>query len=373
MLPGPELAAASRMTNSLKHFRLALLALAALTVGCVESSDPSAPAPVGTTGGLHALVVANGVASDITLDHDEAAGNIGIGYGTGGTHVGKELDQNPHPGDAIVVTFTWRGSTNTITDVTDHLEDGTPVGNSYSLVDYTTVNGWSAATYVAINVGGFPYPSPSFDKNLAVHAIFSDQVTEAGELIAAYRGVSPVVAQAIGAHHAATGTGTTTTIADPGAISVNAGAVTYTFTTSTGAPDLTNPANFGWITAAWDSTNKIAAAYALPPAGVVDPQWTWSVQSPNSWAAHVLALNLLGPARFGVKSAGGAACWVRREGEQHDAAGSDDRAGGAGGRARRSRQDGHGIQRHGHGGAGTRRQPVSERATVGDAGRERVG
>lgn len=273
------------MTNSFTHSRLILLALAALTAGCAESFDPNTP-PAVPGGGLHAAVVAG----TITLDQTEAAVNIGVGYGSG-THVGKELDQNPQPGDAIVVTFVWRGTTNTITEVTDHLEDGTPVGNAYTLVDYTTANGWSAATYVATNVGGYPYPSPSFDKNLAVHAIFSDQITEAGELIAAYTGVSPVLATALGAHRAAAGVGATTTIADAGAIPVAAGAVAYAFTMSNGSAELTNPDGFGWITAAWDSASKVAGAYALPPAGTVDPQWTWSFQTPSTWIAQVVALN----------------------------------------------------------------------------------
>lgn len=277
------------MKTTFRHSRLILLALAALTVGCAESSDPSAP--VVSTGGLNALVVSNGVATDITLDQLEASVNIGIGYGTGGTHVGKEFSTDPHPGDAIVATFSWQGTSNTITEVTDHLEDGTPVGNTYTLVDYTTANGWSVATYVATNVGNFPYPPPSPNKNLAVHAIFSNQVTEGSEMIAAYRGVSPVTSVALGAHSSASGTGSTTTIADPGAIPVNAGAVAYTFTTSNGIVDLLNPSGFGWLTGAWDTSSKIAGAYALPPAGTVDPQWTWSFTAPSTWLADVVALN----------------------------------------------------------------------------------
>ena len=115
----------------------------------------------------------------ITLDQSEAAVNIGVPWAAGGTHVGKEFDANPHLGDAIVVTFVWRGTSNTITNVTDHLEDGTPVGNTYTLVDYVTSGGWSMATYVATNVRNFPDPAPSPDKQLAVHGIFSDNITDA--------------------------------------------------------------------------------------------------------------------------------------------------------------------------------------------------
>jgi len=279
------------MTNTLKHFRLILLALAAVTVGCAESFDPGAPASA-PAGGVHALVVSGGVASDITIDQIEAALNIGIGWTNGGTHVGKEFDANPQLGDAIVATFVWRGTSNTITDVTDHLEDGTPVGNSYTLVDYTTANGWSVATYVATNVGKYPYPSPSPDKNLAVHAIFSDVVSDAGEMITAYRGVNPVAAVALGAHSAASGTGSTTTIADPGTIAVNPGALAYSFSMSDAIVDLTGPANFNPITAVWNTTNKIQGEYAVTSAaGTVDPQWTWSFTAPSTWFAHVVALN----------------------------------------------------------------------------------
>lgn len=278
------------MANTFKHSRLILLALAALTVGCAESFDPSAPAAV-PSGGLHALVVSGGVASDITLDQVEAALNIGIGY-NGGTHVGKEFDANPQPGDAIVATFVWRGTTNTITEVTDHLEDGTPVGNSYTLADYTTANGWSVATYVATNVGNYPYPSPNPNKNLAVHAIFSDVITDGGEMITAYRGVSPVAAVALGAHSGASGTGSTTTVADPGTIAVNPGALAYSFTMSDAIADLAGPANFNPITAVWNTTNKIQGEYTVTSAaGTVDPLWTWSFSAPSNWYADVVALN----------------------------------------------------------------------------------
>ena len=63
-------------------------------------------------------------------------------FGQSGMHIAKGfVPTNPHHGDAIVATFFWLGSTNTITTVTDHLCDnvpqpsgwpGTPVGNSYT-------------------------------------------------------------------------------------------------------------------------------------------------------------------------------------------------------------------------------------------------
>src|SRR2546427_820399 len=72
---------------------------------------------------------------------------------------------NPHNGDAIVVTFSWLGSTNTIDSVTDVLTTTpfTPVGNKYTLVSYVTAGGISMATYVATNVQNFPdaYSDPA--------------------------------------------------------------------------------------------------------------------------------------------------------------------------------------------------------------------
>lgn len=239
-----------------------------------------------------ALASGNGVAAQITLDQLEAALNIGVPWSNGGTHVGKQFDQNPHLGDAIVATFVWRGTTNTIVDVTDHLEDGTPVGNSYTLAEYTTANGWSVATYVATHVRNFPDPAPSNDKMLAVHAIFSDSITDGGEMISAYSGVSPVAALALGAHRSATGIDSTTALAGPGAVSMDAGALAYTFTMSNGVVDLTQPAGFSWLTGVWNTTNKVAGAYAVQSgAGMVDPHWTWSFQAPSAWFASVVALN----------------------------------------------------------------------------------
>jgi len=269
-----------------------LIILATLVgTGCGDSLTPDHSAT--TPNGMHpSFATMGGVATSITLDQAEAAVNIGIGWTNGGTHVGKEFDQNPQLGDAIVATFVWQGTTNTITSVTDHLEDGTPVGNTYTFVDYVTANGWSMATYVATNVGNFPYPSPSPDKNLAVHAIFSDAITNAGEIITAYRGVSPVTAVALGAHHAATGSDSTTTLADPGAIPIDAGALAYAVTMSDGVVDFAGPGGFGMITAVWNTVNKAAAAYSVTSAaGTVDPQWTWSFQAPSDWFAGVVALN----------------------------------------------------------------------------------
>lgn len=257
--------------------------------GCRDAFDLDHNSPTAPHSMSPSFATASAVSTRITLDQFEAAQNIGIPSGSG-THVGKAFDQNPHLGDAIVATFFWRGSTNTITSVSDHLEDETPVGNTYTLVEYVTANGWSMATYVATNVKNFPDPAPSQDKILAVHAIFSDQITEGGELISAYSGVA--LAAALAAHHSATGTGSTTTIADPGAIPLDAGALAYGVTMANAVVDLADAPGFSPITATWDAVVKFEGQYKVADAvGSVEPQWTWSFQSPSTWFASVVALN----------------------------------------------------------------------------------
>ena len=124
---------------------------------------------------------------------------------------------NPHVGDAIVATFYWVGSTNIIDSVTDVLTiPGYPrVGNKYTLVEYVTAGGISMATYVATNVENFPdgYNAAAQDSILAVRADLSDSVT-GGISISAYTGVASVAVRALGEHRSASGTGSTTTIAD---------------------------------------------------------------------------------------------------------------------------------------------------------------
>ncbi len=218
--------------------------------------------------------------------------NTGTGWSNGGTHVGKSFDANPHLGDAIVVTFYWQGSTNTITEVTDHLEDDTPVGNAYTLVDYNTAGGYSMATYVATNIQNFPDPAPSSAKLLAVHAVFSVPVAEGGIMISAYSGVAATTSAALGAFHSATGTASTTAVSDPGAISVGANALVYGVTMADAVVNTTPPSDYSQVTAMWDTTIKTDGVWAVPAAaGSADPQWTWSFSAPTTWFATVLALN----------------------------------------------------------------------------------
>jgi len=267
-----------------------LLGLTFLAAACGDPVHPD------QRGGLQAaLVPANGVATNITYDGGEAASHIETGWPAGGTHVGKQFDASPHLGDAIVATFTWRGSSNTITTVSDHLEDGTPVGNTYTLVEYVTADGWSSATYIATNVRNFPDPAPSPDKILAVHAIFSDVISNASEMISSYRGVSPVTALAVGAHRSASGNGGSATVADPGPIAVDAGDAVYAFSWASTVVDNTSPASMRIITDAWDAgftSGKEEGDYLLgTSSGTVEPQWTWSFSAPSTWLAMGLALN----------------------------------------------------------------------------------
>lgn len=261
-------------------------------VGCNDSLDPTHHHSIPTAG--PGLLAATSGPSGITLDRAEIALNTGTGWGVGETHVGKAFDVNPHLGDAIVATFFWLGSTNTINTVTDHLEDGTPVGNTYTLVDYVTAGGYSMATYVATNVQNFPDPAPSSAKLLAVHAIFSNQITEGGIMISAYTGVSSALAQALGAHSSGSGAGSGVTIADPGSIMVGANALAYGVSMSTGVVGMTEPPGFTEITWASDASIKAVGDYAVPAGGSVDPKWTWSFASPSTWFATVLSLNPAG-------------------------------------------------------------------------------
>jgi len=203
------------MSNHAKFFPgvAVLVAAALLAVSCGESVAPerSGARPPGL---LPALDVVGGE-------------NNGT-FGASGNAILKGFNPtNPHVGDAIIATFFWVGSSNIITRVSDHLTDGTPVGNTYSLVEYVTAGGMSMATYVATDIRNFPDPNPNQDKVLVVQADLSIAITSGGVLLSAYSGVQAVSAQALGGHHSASGLGTSTTNADPGTIAVNAGALAY--------------------------------------------------------------------------------------------------------------------------------------------------
>jgi len=268
----------------------AVLAAALVAAACADGAGPG-------SGSRHGTTVAG-------LDQFSSALDDGEPWPAGGTHVGKDFNPaNPHHGDAIIATFIWRGTANTITTVTDHLCDGanTPVGNAYALVDYVTAGGYSMATYLATNVQGFPDPAPTSSDRLCVHAIFSDTVTEGGVIISAYQGVAPS-ASARAAYHSAGGNGSTTTAADPGAIVAGAGALVYGVSMADGQIDKDAPPDFTNLTDVSDSAIRADIEYEVAAtAGSVDPQWTWHFQSPHSWLATVFALDAAVPSQSRVR------------------------------------------------------------------------
>jgi PKD repeat protein len=234
-------------------------------------------------------------ASGITLDQMSSTMDDATPDGQSGTHVGKGFQPtNPHPGDAIVATFFWRGSSNTITTVTDHLcdVDATPVGNSYALVDYVTAGGYSMATYVATDVQGFSDTATTSDGLLCVHALFSDWVPEVGVILSAYQGVNAVSSQALGAHVSAFGTASSETMAGPGSIPVGAGAMAYAVAMANPPAGSDPPAGFIEITDISDNVMKSDADYRVASAAETDnPQWVWGFDQPGTWLATVVALN----------------------------------------------------------------------------------
>src|SRR5437016_14305350 len=157
-----------------------LLAAALLPAACSDSVSPEHALPSTPTFAVTANQV-NGVVGE--------SGNVIIkGFNP----------TSPHHGDAIVATFYWFGSSNIITAVTDHLTNGTPVGNTYTPVEYVTSAGLSIATYVATNVQNFPDPNPTPETVLVVQADLSQSVSESGMMLSSYTGVEPVFAQALG-------------------------------------------------------------------------------------------------------------------------------------------------------------------------------
>jgi PKD repeat protein len=218
---------------------------------------------------------------------------------------------NPHRGDAIIATFFWLGSSNIITSVTDVLTTNpyTPVGNTYTLVEYVTAGGISMATYVATNVQNFPDPNTDSGQVLAVEANLSTTVADGGVVLSAWSGVNGVSAQALGAHRSAAGSGSTPMTADPGAIAVGAGALAYGVTMSSVVPLQYPPLNFTDIGVGSDASIKNEAAYLVQAnAGTVDPQWTWYFNSPSTWLATVLALNPAPPVANFTSSCSGLTC-----------------------------------------------------------------
>jgi hypothetical protein len=258
-----------------------LLAVALLAAGCAESVGPN-----GGTASLAAPSFSH-VGAGIALD--QVNGSL---FQTGPALVKGFNPTNPHRGDAVIATFFWLGSTNVITSVTDHLTNGTPVGNTYTLVEYVTAGGLSMATYVAKNVQNFPDPNLSQDDILVVRATLSQSVADGGLMISAWSGVDQVSAEFLGAHRSGSGSGSSITAAAPGSIAVGTGGLAYAVTVADGVVGSDGPVGFTPIAQGSDVEMKADAQYAvLGSVGSVDPQWTWFFGEPSTWLATVLTLN----------------------------------------------------------------------------------
>lgn len=265
--------------------RAALLGAAAvLATACSESVGPQREAAVPGPPSF-AIAATTGIVLDqYAAVQGERVKEVGQGFNP----------TNPHLGDAIIATFFWRGTTNTITGIVDHLADGTLVGNTYVLVEYVTAGGFSMATYVATNVQNFPDPNPNSESVLNVDAVFADTVSDAGAILTAWTGVNAVAAQGLGAHRAATGSGAGITTVGPGSIAIGPGALAYAVTMSNALVGRDPPQGFGQVTDVSDTAYAVEADYAVQAtSGSVDPQWTWYFPDspPSDWLTTVLALN----------------------------------------------------------------------------------
>ena len=160
----------------------------------------------------------------------------------------------------------------TISSVTDVLTmPGYPVvGNTYNPVDYVTAGGVSMATYVATNVQGFPdaYAAASQDSILAVRATLSAPVVDGGLVMKAYSGVYPIYADALGGHQSASGSGSSPTTADAGAVTVGAGSLGYAVSLSSGLVGADKPVGWTNVFTMSDAsmvTETLRVAAEVPP------------------------------------------------------------------------------------------------------------
>jgi len=267
-----------------------LLAVALLAVACTEPAGPD-------RGRVRPPDLAAAAASGIALDQFNGT------LSESGFELVKGFNStNPHTGDAIIATFFWVGPPGIITSVTDFLASvpNTPVGNTYTQVAAASANGISMATYVATNVQNFPSGlfNPTGEQILAIRATLSVPVPDGGLVISAWTGVAPTLSEALGAQSSASGVGVGATVADPGAIPINAGALAYAVTMSNGVVSFSaRPEGFTNLTTMSDLFMQTDAEYDAEfavqgDAGTVDPQWTWNFGLvPATWLASVLALN----------------------------------------------------------------------------------
>jgi len=213
---------------------------------------------------------------------------------------------NPHVGDAILATVFWFGAPggltgNIIDSVTDVLTSTpfTPVGNKYELVDFVSDGTISMATYLATNVENFPDAGTNPGQILAVRADLKVPVTNGCIGISAWTGVAGTMSQALGEHRTASGTASpliSPTIADPGAISLNPGALAYGVSLVSPPAGLVGPSGWTVIATGGDmlmkNDDEYDARFTLSPTGgTTDPQWSWFFTGPGVWLASVLALN----------------------------------------------------------------------------------
>src|SRR6266700_2202648 len=275
-------------TRTVLGFAAVVGGAAILAAGC---SDPLSPR--GSSVGVPVFATTAPTGAPITLDQNNgslAAANTAVllkGFNP----------TNPHTGDAIVATFFWTGSTNIITGVIDHLANGTPVGNTYTLVDYYTAGGLSMASYVAINVQNFPdaygVPGGAQDSILAIEADLSQPVSHGGVQITAYTGVGSVAALALGAHASTDGTGSGITPLGPAPVPVGAGTLVHAVALTNGIFGYDLPAGFGDVGEGDNAVMKEDAAdFVASGVGTVQPQWNWYYDAGSySWLATAITLS----------------------------------------------------------------------------------
>jgi PKD domain-containing protein len=260
-----------------------LVTAAALTAGCSDAVGPD-------RGGLGTPLFA---VAQVDAALDQQGGSLN----ERGPQLRKGFDAaNPRLGSAIVATFFWYGS-GTITSVSDNLSNGTPVGNTYQLVDVVRAGAISMATYVALDAQNFPplyhdvdcSDGGCFDSILVVRATFSDSVA-GGIQISSFMGVD-----AVGTARSASGSGSTApTLASVGGIPVTAGALVYGVTMADAVVDPVRPAGYGMINTMTESEAPMwtDAEYAVQASsGTADPQWQWAFSRPSTWLVTALALN----------------------------------------------------------------------------------
>src|SRR5881394_1219506 len=256
-----------------------------LLVGCADAAAPNLFGPLEPEFAIVPSVMPNGQFS--------AAGSSVIVKGFNPV--------NPHNGDAIVATFFWSGSV-TITSVVDRETNGRAVGNTYNLVESASSGGIHMATYIAFNAQNFPdgfdERTRAGDSVLVVQANMSGPITAGGTMITAWSGVQPTLSQGLGAHSSGSGSSTTQTMADPGTIAVNPGALVYAVTMGDQVVGMDPPPPpFSNVSNQSDPASTIKGdAESMVQggsAGSSHPTWVWGFNSssPRTWLATVIALN----------------------------------------------------------------------------------